>query len=258
MKRILAVRALAAVAVLGGVAASGWGDVVVTPNANAGTLGNGQTMNPLHNQGTGYSRYQQVYTSSLFGGFGATESITGIAFRAKQAAFGTFISGTVSVSAITITASTRQKNDATGLVAIVDNNVGTGVTTVYSGALTMTASSPGSTLIDYTINFQTPFVYSKGNGNLLLDFVIPVTGTVTTPGSIGFSQLDTVTDGFPSADGISSAFSTDPTQPVGSNSTTGLVTEFVGTAAVGNTAPEPMSLGVLGVGLVMAGMRRRG
>ena len=155
-------------AAVGGTAMSSRGDVVVAPNAQAGALGNGQTMSPLHNQGTGYSRYQQVYTSSLFGGFGATESITGIAFRAKQAALGSFISGTVSVSAITITASTTQKNDATGLDANLDNNVGTGVTTVYSGALTMTASSPGSTLTptirDEFSRRRWWWLYVKGSG----------------------------------------------------------------------------------------------
>jgi hypothetical protein len=240
-----------------GCSLSARADIVVTPAADATALGNGQTMSPFHNQGTGYSRYQQVYSNSLFSGFAASESISGIAFRAKQSAFGTFITGNISVSDIIITASTTQASDSVGLSANLDNNVGPDSTVVYSGPLTVNASSPGSTLIDYTINFQTPFVYTKGAGNLLLQFVIPATATVSTTGSIGFSQLDTVTDTFPSADGISSASSADPTQPVGSNSTTGLVTKFVGTPAAGGAVPEPMSLGILGLGTIALGLRRR-
>ncbi len=213
-------------------------DLVFAPPAQQTTLGNGQSFSPLSLSG-GYSRYQQVYDSSLFGGFGTTESITGIGLRAKQPFLGSFIQGTVSVSNIVITASTTQKNDAGGLDANLNNNVGTGLTTLYSGPLTLTSSTGGAIGFNYLINFQTPFTYNKSAGNLLLEFTIPVGATVTTPaGTSGFSEFDTVTDTFPSADGISSAFSTDPSQPVGSNSTTGLATEFFGTVAV----PEPASL----------------
>ncbi len=247
---------LAACVVAGGSAVAR-ADIVYAPGAEQSNLGNGQSFSPLHISGTAYSRYQQVYTSALFSTFSTTESITGIGLRAKQSFLGSFIQGTVSVSDIIITASTTQKNDSTGLDANLDNTLGTGLTTVYSGPLTLTSATGGTTGFNYIISFQTPFMYDKSAGNLLLEFTIPVGATVSTPaGTNGFSEFDTVTDSFPSADGISSAFSTDPTQPVGSNSTTGLATEFFGTAA-GTPVPEPASLGMLSGGVGMMLLRRR-
>ncbi len=254
--RIFSVPVLAACLLAAGAIAAR-ADVVFAPAAQQTTLGNGQSFSPLHLSGSGYSRYQQVYDSTLFGGFSTNESITGIGLRAKQSFLGSFIQGTVSVSNIVITASTTQKNDAVGLDANLDNNLGTGLTTVYSGPITLTSSTGSTTDFNYIINFQTPFTYNKSLGNLLLQFTIPVGATVSTPaGTNGFSEFDTVTDTFPSADGISSAFSTDSTQPVGSNSTTGLATEFFGMPATG-AVPEPATLGLFSVAAGAMLFRRR-
>jgi hypothetical protein len=211
---IFSVPMLAACVLAGGSVAAR-ADVVFAPAAQQTTLGNGQSFSPLHLSGSGYSRYQQVYDSTLFGGFSTSESITGIGLRAKQAFLGSFIQGTVSVSDIVITASTTQKNDAVGLDANLDNNLGTGLTTVYSGPITLTSTTGGTTDFNYIINFQTPFAYNKSLGNLLLQFTIPVGATVSTPaGTSGFSEFDTVTDTFPSADGISRRTQRNPWAPI--------------------------------------------
>lgn len=247
--RVLAVGALAAA--LMAVSASAGAAVVVAPGAFANALGNGQGMHPLRTYGTGGHRYQQVYTSALFGDFTASESITSIAFRAKQKPLGTFIGNSVSVTNIIIRLSTTAKSDVGGLDARFANNVGGDATIVYSGPLTLTTAAGGTTAIDYVINFQNGFTYNKGAGNLLLDFTIPDNAAVSGNGSIGFAQFDTVTDAFPSADGISSAFGATGSGTIGANSTTGLVTRFTSTAV-----PTPGALG-LAAGSLVLGLRRK-
>ena len=226
--------------------------IIVVPNANATTLGNGQSTNPLRNYGTGGSRYQQVYSSLQFGALSDSEAITAIAFRAKQPTVGSFIGNTVSVSDVIIRLSTTSASDSVGLDATFANNIGANVTTVYSGALTLTTSTSGTTGLNYRITFQTPFIYNKSMGNLLLDFLIPNSAVVSGNGSIGFSQFDTVTDAFPSADGISSAFGSSGSATIGSNSTTGLVTQFTT-----QPIPAPTTLGCAVLALAAGAKRRR-
>lgn len=244
-------RAVAALGLGFTAVASSSAAVAVAPNANAAALGNGQGVIPLRNYGAGGSRFQQVYGSSLFGTFGASEAITTLAFRAKQGAFGSFIGNSVTVSNIIITLSTTAKSDVTTLDGVFANNIGANVTTVYSGPLTLTATSPGSTNIDYVINLQSVFVYAKGLGNLLLDVTIPDSATVSGNGSLGFSQFDTVTDAFPSADGIGSVTGSSGSAVQGANSTTGVVTKFT------TLVPTPGVASLLGLAGIAVARRRR-
>jgi uncharacterized protein (TIGR03382 family) len=226
--------------------------VVVAPNSLTNAMGNGQGMGFLRGYGAGGKRYQQVYTSANFGGFTASESISKIAFRAKQALFGTFIGNSVTVSNIIITMSTTSKNDVTTLDPTFANNTGSNAMVVYSGSLTLTTATAGTTAFGYVINLQSGFVFNKGDGNLLLDFVIPDNAIVSGNGTIGFSQFDTITDAFPSGDGIGSATGASGSATIGSNSTTGLVTQFTSTAV-----PTPGAAALLALGGVVLGRRRR-
>lgn len=226
--------------------------VVVAPNGLTNALGNGQGMGFLRGYGTGGKRYQQVYTSANFGGFSASESISTIAFRAKQPLFGTFIGNSVTVSNIIITMSTTSKNDVTTLDPTFANNTGSNAQVVYSGSLTLTTATAGTTSFGYIINLQSEFIFNKGDGNLLLDFIIPDNASVSGNGSIGFSQFDTITDAFPSGDGIGSASGATGSGTIGSNSTTGLVTQFTSRAV-----PTPGTAALLALSGVVMGRRRR-
>lgn len=229
---------------------------VAVPNANAATLGNGQSNNPLGNErASGGGRYQQVYDAGQFSSFGASESINQIAFRAKQPLFGAFINNSVTVSNVQIQLSTTSKsaafNDANYISNQFANNIGADVKTVYSGSLTLTTPTSGTSLFGYVINLQTPFTYSKASGNLLLDFIIPDNASVTDNGTIGYAQLDTVTDNLATSDGVASAFGATGSGTIGANSTTGLVTQFM------TVVPEPTSLAAMATGLIAAARRRR-
>lgn len=217
--------------------------VTIVPGGFQSTAGNGQSTDPFDNYGTGGSRFQQVYNASLFGTFSNSELITSVAFRPKQAQFGSFIGNTLNISNLTVQLSTTSRNDAVGLSGIFSNNIGSDVQTVFTGPLSLTAVSagPGISRFDYLITFQTPFLYEKTDGNLLLDILIPDNATISGSGSIGFRQIDTTTDAFPSADGMSTARGAKGSDLQGSNSTLAVITQF--TSRAGAVAvPESANL----------------
>ncbi len=237
--------------------------VIVSPPGN-GVAGNGQGDAPFARVGdTDGNRYQQIYSSSFFAAVGPMQSITDIAFRPKQGAFGTFIGSTLTISNLIVQLSTTTRNADTdfpnGLSGDLALNPGADATTVFSGPITLTTTrrlfDTGIANFDFLITFQTPFLYRPGSGNLLLDVIIPAGATVSSNGN-NFPQLDSFTDGFPSRDGTASATDANLLDgiTVGSNSTTGVVTRFSSTAV-----PEPATLFAFG-GLALAGVlgsRRR-
>jgi hypothetical protein len=211
---------------------------VVVPAAQASASGNGQSTSPLRNYGSGGSRFQQLHDASTLAGFVGPHTISSISFRARQSPLLSFIGNRVSVSDIRVQLSTTSRvSDTTavnGLSGQFADNIGSDVVTVYSGQLTlMTAftGSPTPAPFDYTINFQTPFTYDPAEGNLLVDFLIPDSATVSGNGSIGFAQFDTFTDAFPSADGLASAAGGTGSATIGANSTRGIVIKFRGEPA---------------------------
>lgn len=211
---------------------------VVVPAAQATAPGNGQSTLPLRNYGTGGSRFQQLHDASTLTGFAGPHTITRIAFRARQTPFLSFIGNRVSVSNIRVQLSTTSRvsdtTAANGLSGQFADNIGSDVVTVYSGQLTLMTAFTGSPTpgpFDYSITLQTPFTYNPAEGNLLVDFLIPDTATVTGNGSIGFAQFDTFTDAFPSADGLASAAGATGSATIGANSTRGVVIQFRGEPA---------------------------
>ena len=236
---------------------------VVAPNAQATTLGNGQDNNrsifPAAGDTDG-QRFQQIYDAGQFSTLGTTENITAIAFRAKVGSF--FFPGifgdSVTVSNINIRLSTTSRNSsidgANNISGQFADNIGPDIKTVYSGALTVTTPTAGTTDFGYVINLQTPFAYSKGAGNLLLDITVPAGATTTNTGSSGYSPLDTQTGdalGATANDGVASAFGSTAAGTIGANTTTGIITRFT------TSVPEPASLGLLGGALMLATRRRR-
>lgn len=237
---------------------------LVTSPPGDGVAGNGMGVAPFTNTGdTNGNRYQQVYSSTFFTAIGPEQRIDSVAFRPKQGALGTFIGNSLILSNVIIQLSTTPRNADTdfpnGLNADLATNVGADALTVFSGPLTLTTDrrfgDPDVEDFDFLITFQTPFIYRPGTGNLLLEVTIPAGATVRSNGT-NFTQLDGFTDAFPSRDGTASATDANLLDglTVGSNSTTGAVTQFNVTAI-----PEPGTLTLAGTGVVagLAFLRRR-
>jgi hypothetical protein len=229
-------------------------DTVIAP----GSAGNAQGPAPLRYYGDSGSRVQQIYDGSFFSG---PVEISGLSFRAYPgAAPSGFFSNSVSVSDILVRLSTTavSANEASGLQpsATFASNLGADLTTVYSGALTLTtaATGTGPQPFDYTINFASPFSYNPAGGNLLLDVLIPV-GASVSGGGFGFLTFDnanTNNDGVRSIVEINSGGATQ-----GFLDTSAAITAFETTAAV----PEPSAWALMIGGFMLTGsalrMRRR-
>ncbi|MCO8125086.1 PEP-CTERM sorting domain-containing protein [Stieleria sp. TO1_6] len=235
------------------------GVLTITTPPGDGVSGNGQSERPFTNAGDANgNRYQQVYSSDLFSGVGALQSISSVAFRPKQGAFGNIINGSVTLRGLTINLSTTPRDANTdfpnGISSDLALNVGADSQTVFSGDITLTTDRRfGDTDVedfDFYIPFTQSFLYQPGQGNLLLEVIVAARSDAV---SSRFTQLDQFTDGFPSRDGTASANDSnllndnDPFGTVGSNSTTGAVTQFE-TQAV----PEPSSMAIL-LGIALTG-----
>ena len=217
------------------------GATLVAPSSFATTNGNAQGPSPLRFYGAGGSRVQQVYDQSLFSSANHPQLITAIQFRPYNGSPSSLFGDTVNVSNIQINLSTTQHSGegANPLDATFANNTGLNSTPVYSGPLSLTTGATGPAAgpkdFDYTINLQTPFLYTPSLGNLLVDFQIPVTATVSGNGAFGFLTFDTVNT---ANDGIFSVLDqNNGAATFGQLSTAGAITKFV-TASV----PEPSSL----------------
>lgn len=217
--------------------------------------GNAQGPAPLRYYGSGGSHVQQIYSSGSFTG---PQSISAISFRAYPgAAPSGFFSNTVNVSDIIISAgtATASGNDTSGLPSDVFANNLLNPSVVYSGALSLTtaATGTGDQPFDYTIMFDTPFLYDPAAGSLLLDFLIPGSATVSGSGFgfLTFDTANTIDDGVYSVVDIFNGNATS-----GTLSTAGAITRF--TSADAGAVPEPATwaMMLMGFGAVGVGMRR--
>jgi hypothetical protein len=181
MKRVVF---LLAAVVLVGQAQLVLADMIVAPGANATNEGNSLNYypfainiddpedplfnaNPLKSQ-----RYQQVYASSLFGGYTTPLSIERISFRPNSDYnYGGAFSATLSDIQINLSTTPWTMDELTSEFA---HNVGADDTPVVDrGPLTLSSSFTGPTGgpkdFDIHIDLDTPFVYDPTLGNLVMD-----------------------------------------------------------------------------------------
>jgi hypothetical protein len=230
-----------------------------TDVTNGGAFSDAQGPSPFRFFGTGGSRAQTVYESRLFGNFDGPRAITAIAFRAfLGSAPGAFFGPTVAGTDVTVRLSTTARGESGPLQLSTSfaDNLGTDLTTVFTGPFSVTTTLAGS--FDYVLRLATPFVYDPSRGNLLLDVLIPTTAEVLRSGILGnltFDQLNRVGDGVASVGDFTNGGATR-----GFLGTDGAAIRFVSEAPGGGGAvavPVPHALALFGFGLIALGVARR-
>jgi hypothetical protein len=112
---------------------------------------------------TSFARVQYLYPASDFSSL-SQHQLVGIAWRPDQTTGPT----TTSTSNFQLRVSTTS---ATELNSIFASNVGANEALVFDGPLTIsTAADQLPREFDFTVEFQTPFLYDPTKGNLLVDF----------------------------------------------------------------------------------------
>jgi hypothetical protein len=208
---------------------------IIAPSSATSSEGNSYQV-PLDTGGP--ERFQQVYSSTLFGGFPQGVSIGEISFRADGPTGNSF---DYTLSSVEIHLSTTSKGPD-GLSAVFGDNVGLDDRIVIASPFRLMGDGGGvgflggwSSGLDFTAQ---PFLYNPAMGNLLLDIKV-FNGAHTSP----FDAINAT------GDSVSSVFAYGAQMPTsGQTSSLGLATLF----AV-QPIPEPSTVALLVAGLVGLG-----
>jgi hypothetical protein len=217
------------------------GATVVVPNSLATVEGNINNINPfsLATHSITDVRYQQVYDASEFSALGSQAYITAITFRPDATAGQKFASTTLSDIQINL-ATTSAGVDALS-DTFADNPGSDDTVVVPRGALSIssdfTGPAGGPKDFDVVIPFDTPFLYTPANGNLLLDV-----RNYASEASTFFDAVDV------DVDAVSRQFNANEVgaAQADANDSYGLVTQFTW-----EPVPEPSS-GILLLSLLAA------
>lgn len=227
---------------------------IVIPGAYASTEGEFENEFPFGIAGNCFGcpessqRYQQVYSSADFLGFGPV-LITRFAFRPDGDQGEAF---DATLPNVQISFSTTSKT-WDGLSAVFADNIGTDEQVVFDGPLTLSSADTGSgpRAFDISIDLANPFLYDPSLGNLLLD-VRNFDGRPTT-------YFDAVWGGNQETSrvvtwsGDDGTLDLDVTSPAGLVDKNALVTQFTFTPV-----PEPGTFSLVGVALFCLGLSRLG
>ena len=213
--------------------------VVVVPNELENQQGLGASCAPFGSC-PGIQRYQQLYSSDQFSTLSGPMLISSVAFRTD-----TIFRGDVtgSLSDIRMKLSTTDRSSLSPLFA---DNIGSDETIVYAGPYAYNLQQlPGAFEIVFPL--QSSFVYEPAEGNLVLELVNMVASE-----SVSLS-LDRVLL-FGGVQQLVSPQFSGPFATNGQVANTGLVTQFTfAMPGASQTAPEPASLSLLLVGLLLTG-----
>jgi hypothetical protein len=160
----------------------------------------------------------------------------------------------VTASNIFINLSTTQFGDeGNALSTTFANNIGGDQTEVYSGGLTLTTAANGNTPVspfDYTITFQTPFLYDPKSA----DRREHPDGCDAEGGILGYNTFDTVNA---LNDGVYNVFNGGNGDALMGNAGTSAPILRIHSEALVLAVPEPAGMALFGAGLVAAGVMRR-
>ena len=228
--------------------------VIVAPNANGATEGNGNNSFPFNISAVNSvssERYQQVFAASQFSALGGPRVLTEIRFR-PDGTCGAAFSSTLSSIQIARSTTATAPDALSNTFAI---NVGANDTVVRSGALTISSAFTGPVGgpkdFDIIIPLTTSFTYNPAAGNLLLD-VRNFGAGLTTVFDIVNTPSDSVSRVFTNATGNVNSTTGDATTSPDSG---GLVAQFV--FADATVVPVPAAAPVGGVLLIMLAVARR-
>jgi len=204
---------------------------VVAPNAYETTQGSASTLMLGNNTFPGSTR-QWVFPATEFSSISPGTSTTSIGFRAEE------IHSDVSYTQWDLQLSTAV-NPFPTLDSTFANNIGTDVVTVFSGALSIAASSLSVGQF-FDIAFITPYIYSGGDLLMTLRWSGPSSNYLSI-------------DGNPVSDGLANTVY-NTSSPTATSGQVGYfnypITRF------GVTVPEPTTLLLMSLGLAGIGYRR--
>jgi hypothetical protein len=152
--------------------ASGQGKLLVVPQESAGVAGESNYLTSRN------SPFQQIFSASEFSSLnGEFIQITAISFRANEGPISTF---QATIPSVDLWFSTNPRPINEMRPGFPEDNYGPDRINVYSGKNVQLSARPsltgGAPPFDFRFDFQNPYNYRVGGGNLVIDVKFEATG----------------------------------------------------------------------------------